>query len=89
MMPVIALAPVFVPLRVRVVVPAATAVPVIPPLMLRMLVAEVAPAVKVAVEPLPPSRVIAELMVSVWLPFPESVWIRPPLFRCRIPVWSV
>ena len=50
--------------------------PVIAP-MLRMLVGDVAPAVKLAVPPLP-WMAMAVLIVSVWLPFAGVVWITPP-----------
>ena len=88
MIPVMALTPVFVPLRVRVVVFPVVADPVTAPMPSRLL-AEVALAVKAAVAALVPEMVIGELMVSVWSPLPARVWITPPLFRISEPPLSV
>ena len=88
MMPLMRLVPVLLPLMVTVVVFPAVAEPVSAP-MLSRLVLKVAPAVMVAVAPLVPDMTSAELRVSVWAPLPASVWITPPLFRCRMPVWRV
>ena len=85
MTPVTAFKPVLLPLSVRVVVLPAVADPVTAPRLSR-LVAEVAPAVTVALAALVPEITMAELIVSVWLPLPESVWMTPPLFKCRMPV---